>query len=449
MLFLIVIILVLFLSVNLILSKWDWFAPGVIFSGVFLLSAIMCLLMADTYQITFHYQTLVVLLMGCGVFTVTEAFVGSTRIAGRKRQPAMVRHEAQMIEIPRFITVVMLLVVAVYGFMAIQYIRRAAASIGASGALTTLIATFNRASKFSDSANFSQYRPLLFVVLDSPCRCYAYITLYAFIYNLVNFKKLDRLQLIYLLSFVAAVFLQGDRSPVFRLVTAGIMYTVFFICAKRRKRFSTKKLYKLAIILFAVFYLLMISRYLVGRYSENSTVLSPTFAYFGGPLLNLDTFLQGTVRRSEIWGQQTFRNLINMFGGFFHISQWSYKLDLPFMRHNGIVTGNVYTTFYMFLYDFGYLGVIPLTAVIAIYYCIAYKRVSNFNRMDYGSMPLGVLIYGFLFNDLIMLMFSNRFYETVGKIGFVENIVYFILFQKIITLGFHDRKPYLRLRLNR
>lgn len=123
-------------------------------------------------------------------------------------------------------------------------------------------------------------------------------------------------------------------------------------------------------------------------------------------------------------------NMLDTYlGGKYGISQYLYQLDLPFLKHNGLNTGNVYTTFYQFYYDFGYDGIVPLMAIIALYFSCAYRKI-------YNNKPFTIIIYAYLFNDLIMLIFSDRFYETVASIGFVKHLlVTFILYKVLIDKG--------------
>ena len=102
------------------------------------------------------------------------------------------------------------------------------------------------------------------------------------------------------------------------------------------------------------------------------------------------------------------------------------KINNP---HKTLNTGNVYTTFYQFYYDFGYDGIVPLMAIIALYFSCAYRKI-------YNNKPFTIIIYAYLFNDLIMLIFSDRFYETVASIGFVKHLlVTFILYKVLIDKG--------------
>ena len=90
----------------------------------------------------------------------------------------------------------------------------------------------------------------------------------------------------------------------------------------------------------------------------------------------------------------------------------------------------MYTTFYSFIYDFDYIGFIPLIAIIALYYVFTYQRIKG---GKISSFSLLLFIYTYLFNDLIMLAFSNRFYSTVLDIGFIK-IVIFSLICRVLFL---------------
>ena len=62
-------------------------------------------------------------------------------------------------------------------------------------------------------------------------------------------------------------------------------------------------------------------------------------------------------------------------------------------------------------------------------YSCAYRKI-------YNNKPFTIIIYAYLFNDLIMLIFSDRFYETVASIGFVKHLlVTFILYKVLIDKG--------------
>lgn len=215
------------------------------------------------------------------------------------------------------------------------------------------------------------------------------------------------------------------------MITAILIITVIRFGLNKR-RYFTKLIFKIVGIIFGIILLLIGINMLLNRTGENSTlnlILESIYVYIGAPMQNLDTYLQGTRHTPELWGSQVFRNIYTYLGGKYGISQYLYQLDLPFLKHNGLNTGNVYTTFYQFYYDFGYDGIVPLMAIIALYFSCAYRKI-------YNNKPFTLIIYAYLFNDLIMLIFSDRFYETVASIGFVKHLlITFILYKVLIDKG--------------
>lgn len=96
---------------------------------------------------------------------------------------------------------------------------------------------------------------------------------------------------------------------------------------------------------------------------------------------------------------------------------------------NGLSTGNVLTTYYPVVYDFGILGVLPISIVFSLYYIFTYDRLllQKSNKI----IDFRLFLYSYLINDLVMLIFSNRFFETILSIDFIR---FYILAAVIIYL---------------
>ena len=100
--------------------------------------------------------------------------------------------------------------------------------------------------------------------------------------------------------------------------------------------------------------------------------------------------------------------------------------------NNGIETGNVYTMFYPIIYDFGYFGILIFLTVEAGYYCYFYNK-NNSSPLKNG-ISISVFIYAYLFNDLIMSTFSNRFYSTVLDAPFIKMVIVTWIMTKFINM---------------
>ena len=68
--------------------------------------------------------------------------------------------------------------------------------------------------------------------------------------------------------------------------------------------------------------------------------------------------------------------------------------------------------FYFFIIDFGYLGIVPCTGIMAVFYMVVYKMICQ-KQVYRQKFSYSWFFFGYLINDLIMAFFSNRFYETV------------------------------------
>lgn len=118
----------------------------------------------------------------------------------------------------------------------------------------------------------------------------------------------------------------------------------------------------------------------------------------------------------------------------FELNIPQYSLDLPFKSINGYSLGNVYTTFYPWLYDFGYSGIFVLTMVMGIIsetiYLYAKIQKNNHKHL------ICILIYGYISSFLFLSFFSNKFYEEV----FSKNMLYIVISLFLIELFFKKVK---------
>ena len=157
--------------------------------------------------------------------------------------------------------------------------------------------------------------------------------------------------------------------------------------------------------------------------------------YLGAEIKNLDIFIRGNrfPITNDIFHTQTFIFISSFFGKIFGAKNISYKLDLPFQGVNGFDLGNVYTMFYQFLYDLGYIGVFLFTLIMAFIIQIIYSKAKSYQ--DNGKVSYSILLYGYCVNTLILAFFSNKFYELVAN----TSIVYVVLFWIILNILFYGR----------
>ena len=125
----------------------------------------------------------------------------------------------------------------------------------------------------------------------------------------------------------------------------------------------------------------------------------------------------------DIWGKETFAYFINWIGNKTGDANLIYNLDLPFIKLNDFNMGNVYTTFYMFVYDFSTIGVIWCTAIMAAISQIFYE-LSIENKK---TKIFTIIMYSMIVPQLALSFFSNKFYEAFATYTFMQKIVIILI----------------------
>jgi oligosaccharide repeat unit polymerase len=169
---------------------------------------------------------------------------------------------------------------------------------------------------------------------------------------------------------------------------------------------------------------------LLGRTSSIRENLFDYLAkYSGAQIKNLDIFLQEqTSNKSVIWGKNSFYTLIQWLGPYIGITDNNYNLDLPFRAVNGYGLGNVYTTFYAYIYDFGYNGMLILVGIMAVVSQYFYEKCKH--TFSNGYPRLSEMIYGLIAGALVLSFFSNKFYELIFGRIFIGTLMCWIIYNR-------------------
>ena len=412
------------------LTDFDIFAPMPVFCEMFLVAELLCACYSNRFDIIFKASTVAIIIIGMLAFLLATV-ISKIFHDKRNKRKKYKTNEKIVLSNPIKIFFIILQIFVTLDFA--RYLFRVVAAFGFAGTgILSLAGRYHDITLF-DSSNFLKLgfsAPISYSVLYPVCLAFAYLGLYIQINNWLLTKKIDRLLLVDEIIFAFGELLTGGRTPLFRYITAGIF--IYITCIDSKKRLVKAYFKILGIAIVGVFILVgMVS--IIGR--ENmaySGFVDNIFVYLGAPIANLNDYHRpnglGTGQwYPDLWGEQTFHNVYQYLGDKLHISKYIYSLNLPFNYHEGHYFGNVYTTFYQFVYDFDMAGVFPLTFAMALFYCCYYKKIQNKRNI------ISVSIYSFVFNDLIMLVFSNRFYETVFSIQFVKYLFCFLAIYNIIA----------------
>ncbi|MBT0946266.1 O-antigen polymerase [Streptococcus lutetiensis] len=231
---------------------------------------------------------------------------------------------------------------------------------------------------------------------------------------------------IFLLSILIS-FSGGSRGSSLILIISLIFNSIL-------ESYKNNKLRKIKISsIIKVFLIIIVLLYL---FKESAVILGQTqvadfsfsryiLLYVGAQLKNLDMALtyQNIINSSNVFGQETFRSFVKFFSNLIGSGLYGdYKLFLPFNYYNGISLGNVYTTFYPFLRDFGYFGVIICSMFMGVISEYLYYLAKKFNSWNDGVSIWNILLSWSSF-CLLFSFFSNKFYENIFSLDILNYIV--------------------------
>ena len=364
--------------------------------------------------------------MGVGIFSITEYFLGHKDLFKYNYEKAN-KFIIKEITIGKNWPIIGVAILLITIYVNYKYILAFGAAYGAGGDFFSAMVEYKVIMSFHDADDILLPSPWYRNYLSNFAYVFAYLSAYLFMRKKVFENRFDILTFFIIILFSIYTLMGGGRSNLFQFLTA-IMF-LWYIFSKNNiaKEMDNRKIIFRLLVIFSFLALAFILfLFIVGRTQKDLNIdyiISSIFVYAGAPIFNLDIYLQNPWKPTHgFWGELTFIRLINWIGTKFSVSSFVYELDLPFLSYQNYNLGNVYTTFYAFYYDFQYLGVIFLTLLMSILSTCIYNKVLK-EKLIESRISTITIIYSYLVNDLIMLAFSNRFYETVTDMGFIYKVI--------------------------
>lgn len=423
------IFLVLLTVACYVVNKEEVLAPSLLFSAAFVFSGAWALAYREKWSTVLSLETCLVIGVGVLVYALTTWFI--RLISGRVHVgSAFGTPPTTAINLP---TVRAWFFLAFCTFIAVFYARALMNTTGISS-LGSAITTYRQASVSGSTVSYSLPSWINYGrnVVNASGYWFAYIIardLY------VNHKT----PLVNLLIMIVSMFdysLSGGRmGAVTQLLAIACIYLSFKMQEKKSGRFLSAR--QILLILFLVVIVLFSAQgigHLMGR-TVQYNAFDYIAIYVGAEFHNLNVFVVnrlGAVDNS-IFGGQTFRNLLNPF---MYAKGQGYYYDLPYINSNGYFLGNVGTTFYAPLYDFGFVGCMMAVAVMAAITQLNYQAVKLCNHVQ-NKVPFRMVFYGYIFNTVIFGFFSDWFYENTVSLVFIEYLLFWWLFNLYFFSSFH------------
>ena len=429
MLVLLISITLFFLMLNYIITK-DYMHPSVVFCFMFFVCAMQCLFFSKTFQITLHSESIFVLTIGFSLFTLITMFC-------KKNKKEIGTVKLQNIEVSNKLILILIILQILTIISFICYLNDIANAYNNYGVInapfTKKIQLYDWLIKFNVDAfrNLNVSKPYIYRFGFPLVSTFGYIVLYVIVNNFVVSKKVSILQIIVILLMSISIILTGSRTPLFRIITFALI--LYYILACRNgifKQGNLKILLKLIVVIaITVFFMLFVMKLMGRGDTMGKSLANYLFVYVGAEIVNLDTFLHSNDISflsgfSILFGQYTFQPIYTYIGKIFNIPFLYYPtIEIVEKSANGFFVGNVHTTYYPFIYDFGYIGIL-LICVIAFYYIYSYQNLITRKKTGFDYK---LFIFAYLFNDLIMLFFSNRFFEAVSDPFFFKMLFLLVI----------------------
>lgn len=417
-----------------------YIAPPILFGVGFLAMAVTASFYIEEWGLSLRNDTFFILSFGVLWFTFVCIVVDKCLPKKRQIPQQLSSPSFKNINVKRLKKIVLLFVIigVIACFFKLMYLRR---YYGGFGSLSAMIYGLRLDSMDDDVAfNFPLWLRLSWLLTNSFvnvsifCLCFQWILKY-------KDKYLTFLLIAQISTCAVWGLLSGGRNGLVNIALAFIAIYLIKQIHYYGKIFISNRIKIIAIITLAftatAFYSLGT---LLGR--ESSYDATYGFAvYCGAQIKNLDLFMDSPLRSNEfgsnkIWGRETFFSLNKELSNYLNDEKlYVRKLDLPWLSYKGLPLGNVYTTFYPFYYDFGYMGIIILTALMALISTFIYRNSLNINQ-SFFNLSLYAVSYACIVHCLLLSFFSNKFYEDFFTFAFLKILflvyVYKSLYNKLI-----------------
>ena len=423
MIFLLTALIIVVFILVLLFNKKNILEPSTIFAFSFVPLLVMASINYYNYDLNIGTNTFFVILLGVIEFVlicqITKHFIRKTKPHNEKKE---IKNESKslekVIEISNLSKVFLLLFVIVSSLIYLYFVVKAVGgSFNSLGEISAAISKFDSLLKFSNNA---PHMPFIVSNLSFLITGAGYWFIYVVINNLIIEKKIRILDAAIIITILLSTFLSGSRTTSFFMIIAAIVFYLYL--SSQHKKFNKKHIKILAIIICSFILLFAPLAKLLGR-DVRTNYFEYISVYCGAEVKNLDIFLNDEKfeKKNNIWGSQTFYHGIAAVGRKIG-SDWykPYQLDLPFQSINGKSLGNVYTTFYPYIYDFGYIGEAILVAIMAFVSQLIFEKM-NMNKK--GRVNKWLLLYAIVYTCLLLSFFSNKFYESLINTAIIKYII--------------------------
>jgi len=407
----------------------DIISPAFLFTAPFCVAVIFAALYRKKWDLNIHLNTMLVLLLGCFLFVLTCFIVHYTvgKNIRKRIRNGMIEsvYESSNTVVPikieawKIVLFIVIQLISVY--IVSMDMRRVVGKYGISGDFTNIMYYFREYHMHSDY-------DVALSSIASNLRLFSIAGCYIWIYVLLNnflCKKHKSNSILLIVSIVLGVInsiVLGARGEAIQLFVA-VVVLYFFLQKKYnhwKAKVNFKQIFLITIMIGSIIFAFKFSGELLGRNTSTISAVDEVAKYFGAEIKNLDIYLEGHVKGTQISGSQTFGVILGWIDNKLGLD-WNIETVLPFNKVNGISLGNVYTIFYPLIYDFGYLGIFILIPIIACFSQLLYEYalLEKSNKL----INLRIIVNSYVLFLVVFSFFGERFFSYILNISFIKYIL--------------------------
>ena len=254
-------------------------------------------------------------------------------------------------------------------------------------------------------------------------------------YSFVVCLVMVDLAVINVLAAVPMTLISGGRNSLIQLGVAAWTYWALF--RRQNNRWKGMRLGFRTVLKFVAIALVGLASFkpllsLMGRKAGDSTMYEYLSIYIGAPIKNLDAYLTNSMSpslavKSTQWGDMTLASTRASFPQIFGKTVLDWMQWQPFQRYGERSLGNVFTTYYAFIFDWGIAGAMLAIVLIAALSQLCYESAVFALQYGKAGIPISMMLYGAIGYCCAFSFFSNRWMSTMFNQIMLRNIIIWVV----------------------
>lgn len=386
-----------------VLSRRDILAPSVVMCTMFVLSTMVAILETEV-ELQLGMESFVILFVGILTFVLAQAVF--QMIFQRHITKEVKKNRLQIMRTQPFLVAeidgwVIVLGIAVQIFTNIWYYREVLRVAGSIGGAMHALSLKTTVISWEDTL----FSPVLTFFLKIS-EAMGYIAGYVVIQRILARYK-GTLKTIGLFSLVilsqTPAFLGGSRTGILRYLVALLVDYYIIWHQKNGWHLSlTGKYVRVGILCVVIgaplFYY---SLYWIGR-KPSASLEHQIAVYLGYPIYLFDLYVKQPIKPKPIcFGEESLPGIHSFMSKYLRIDTYVRNVNLEYRQVDNVNLGNVYTFFRRPLHDFGFIGMLIFTVLVALFFSWIYYGKIQWKRRTV-STDCWSIVYGYLFYWIVV-----------------------------------------------